>query len=490
MNTACRASSFYRWRKVFVVFLLALFSLSASAQLCTGSLGDPVVNITFGNASAAARPLDPGVTSYTYVLTDCPQDGTYTVRNTTANCFGSWHTVASDHTGDGQGNFMLVNASYEPGDFYVQTITGLCANTTYEFAAWVMNVLRASNQIKPDITFTIEKRDGTLLGMFSTGGIDVSSQPQWKQYGLNFKTPPGTFEVVLRMRNNAPGGIGNDIALDDITFRPCGATLNSALNGSTNAVDVCEGSGASFTLTSTGSPFFEQPLYQWQQSTDSGRHWTDMPQKTGLSAVVNPGLKGAYWYRLTAAEAQNISMLSCRIGSNTNKIMVHEKPVVSAGADKVVIKGDAVQLDGIVADSRTTVVWSPASLVSDSKAINPTTSPESDTRFLLTATSAFGCIATDETEVKVISGIYIPTSFTPNGDGLNDVWKVENLQSVAGSEVWVFNRGGELVYHEQNKPARWDGKLNGKPVPSGVFVYLVKLQKGVPFLKGFITLVR
>src|SRR4051812_7650596 len=101
------------------VLLLAcgsIFCFSASGQLCSGSLGDPVVNITFASGTDYSNyvPLN----SYAFTYSPCPNDGFYTVTSQTSNCFGNtWHTVTSDHTGTG--GFMLVNASYNPGDFFV-----------------------------------------------------------------------------------------------------------------------------------------------------------------------------------------------------------------------------------------------------------------------------------------------------------------------------------------------------------------------------------
>ena len=157
----------------------SFFSCGVKAQLCTGSLGDPVVNITFGTGGTSGFAPQNG---YTYISSSCPNDGYYTITNYTSNCFNNtWHTVPKDHTGNGA--FMLVNASYNPGDFFITTVTDLCPNTTYEFAAWIMNVITRFNSILPNITFTIETPTGTVLGKFNTGDIAVTSQPEWKHKG-------------------------------------------------------------------------------------------------------------------------------------------------------------------------------------------------------------------------------------------------------------------------------------------------------------------
>jgi hypothetical protein len=256
------------------------------AQLCTGSLGDPAVNITFGSGGGGNTGYTP-TNGYTYTNSSCPNDGSYTITTGTSNCFGnSWHTVNSDHTGNGA--FMLVNASYDPGDFLVTKVSDLCPNTTYEFAAWLMNVLIRSG-IKPNITFSIEATDGTILQQFSTGDILETGQPQWKQYGFYFKTPVSNPEIILRMTNNAPGGIGNDIALDDITFRPCGSvTITSAIQGNSNIVDICEDNKSSYTFNSTISTGYADPVFQWQLSTDLAKTWMDIPNATTLTYQRSP----------------------------------------------------------------------------------------------------------------------------------------------------------------------------------------------------------
>jgi len=225
--------------KISFLFIAALIScFFSSAQLCTGSLGLPIVNKTFGSGSNPGAPLLAASTNYQYVSTDCPNAGIYTVRNNKAGSFGnSWHNLNSDHTGDPGGYFMLVNASVQPGAFYLDTVTGLCSGTTFEFAAWVANVLRTSacggNGITPNLSFSIERTDGTVIQTYNTGSIATLASPVWQQYGFFFTTPVGVTTVVLRIVNNAPGGCGNELALDDIKFRTCCPLLNPAFTGYT-----------------------------------------------------------------------------------------------------------------------------------------------------------------------------------------------------------------------------------------------------------------
>ncbi|MDQ6812670.1 MAG: hypothetical protein M3040_02855, partial [Bacteroidota bacterium] len=213
-----------------LLFLIVLFACSKSrGQLCQGSLGDPIINITFG-AGSNPGPVLTTTKNLNYQYNDCPPDGYYTIRNNTSGCFANtWHTINNDHTGDPNGYFMLINASLQRSEFYIDTLAGLCPNTTYEFAAWVMNIILTTacrgNTIKPNLTFNIEKTDGTILQTYNSGDIPPDQNPTWKQYGSFFTTPANVTTVVLRLINNAAGGCGNDLAIDDITFRPCGPQL-------------------------------------------------------------------------------------------------------------------------------------------------------------------------------------------------------------------------------------------------------------------------
>jgi gliding motility-associated-like protein len=337
-------------RKNHILFFMALLLAgNAGAQLCQGSLGDPIVNITFGSGANPGPSPPAAATSYQYLSADCPNDGQYTIRNATASCFaGTWHTVGSDHTGGGY--FMLVNASYQPGAFYVDTVDLSCSNTTYEFAAWVMNVLRSSvcngNSIEPNLTFRIEKTDGTLLKTYDTGNIPSQSAPDWKQYGFFFATPPNVTRIVLRIINNAPGGCGNDLALDDITFRPCGPLLNASITGGGTLKDFCEGEAQAQTFSSVVSPGYANPYFQWQQSLNGGL-WTDISgahdttlDKTFSAATV----PGEYRYRLAVSQMENLNTAACRVASNVLTVRVNANPQKTIPAEASVCEGGGILL--------------------------------------------------------------------------------------------------------------------------------------------------
>lgn len=341
-------------RTKFTTLLLLLsglvFFLPAGAQLCQGSLGDPIVHISFGAGPNPGPPLPAATTSYSFRAGDCPNDGFYSVVNSTTACFSSsWHSISSDHTGNANGYFMLVNASYQPSAFYIDTVDVLCHNTTYEFAAWILNMIRLSTcsggSIPPNLTFSVEKTDGTVLQSVNTGDIPSSPVPTWKQYGFFFTTPADVSRVVVRMVNNAPGGCGNDLALDDITFRPCGPRLDASMAGGQVLKEFCEGAAQPLVFTCKVPAGYANPYFQWQESLDNGTRWADIPgaRDSTLDKTFSSSTPaGTYQYRLSLTRAENLGIAPCRINSNVLTVKVHANPVKTVSVSGPFCEGNTL----------------------------------------------------------------------------------------------------------------------------------------------------
>lgn len=145
-----------------------------------------------------------------------------------------------------------------------------------------------------------------------------------------FSTPAGVNDYVLRIVNNAPGGCGNDLALDDITFRSCGPKLTPTIIGYTkDSIDLCQGDTENFIIDCTVSAGFNMPEFKWQESYNQ-QPWQDVPGNNTLQMPVQIFANspiGSYRYRLIAAEAGNIDAASCRIYSTPIEIIVHANPI-------------------------------------------------------------------------------------------------------------------------------------------------------------------
>jgi gliding motility-associated-like protein len=213
-----------RLSPIFLLLILVVFFTDSYGQSmdCTGKLGHWLIREDFGSGTGHGPALPAGVTNMAYTPY-CPADGFYTLVNASEGCAEeSWHNVKHDHTGNNNGYMMMINASNEPSTFYTRMVPSLCPATTYEFSAYILNLLKNTvagpTVQQPDILFSIETTTGEVLETLRTGPIPATSGPVWKKYNLIFKTPDNVSSLVLKISNHAPGGPGNDLLLDDIEF--------------------------------------------------------------------------------------------------------------------------------------------------------------------------------------------------------------------------------------------------------------------------------
>jgi gliding motility-associated-like protein len=398
----------------FYLLLSALFLVfwgEASAQVCNGALGDPVVNETFG-AGVAPFGHDLGdTTSYAYTPSACPIDGYYSIVHSVGDCFSnSWHYLSGDHTGDPNGYMMLVNASPAPGLFFTYPVHGLCSGSTYEFGAWIIGLTKQANcggnPKLANIAFTIETTTGTVLATYTTGDIAVTPAPQWGQYKLYFKTPVGVTDIVLKMSNanTLPGTCGNDLAIDDITFRPCGPIVSADFNSSNSSVpaELCAGYTGNFTINaSLDASTYTNAAYQWQFNGGAG--WANIAgaNQTSYTIQFNNAQIGAYQYRLAVAEAANINSTTCRVVSNGLTVNVTAVPAASASTvNALVCYSDTIKLLG---GGGATYAWTgPNGYTSNvqNPLIGNVTQPMAGT-YTVTATSAAGCFSSASVNISV-----------------------------------------------------------------------------------------
>jgi len=134
--------------------------------------------------------------------------------------------------------------------------------------------------------------------------------------------------------------------------------------------------------------------------------------------------------------------------------------------------------------------WSPPVGLSDPSVLNPVLTAVQDQTYTLTAIGDFGCRATDQMTVKILKLVTVPNVFSPNGDGVHDVWNIPNLADYPGSTVEVFNRYGQQVFYSVGYNTPWNGTRNGQALPVGTYYYIVQLKNGFKPLSGSVTILR
>ncbi|WMJ74603.1 gliding motility-associated C-terminal domain-containing protein [Cytophagaceae bacterium ABcell3] len=159
---------------------------------------------------------------------------------------------------------------------------------------------------------------------------------------------------------------------------------------------------------------------------------------------------------------------------------------VSAGMDTSIISGGSVQLQ---ATGGVSYQWEDHESLNNTSVDNPIASPKETTVFSVEVADTNGCFASAEVTVFV-EELHIPNTFTPNGDGVNDVWRIRNIHFYPEASIEIFNRWGVILYRESGVFSGWDGRSNGAEMPAGTYYYTLKTAPGSEPVSGFITIVR
>lgn len=218
-------------KRIFLLICLTtFFGTEALAQPAACTFKPPFFLLHFGTGNVQdVNTASPAL--YDRVSSSCPTDGHYSFTSFTADCFqGDWHTLTEDHTpGDAGGNMLLVNSAYERGVFLATRVSGFKGETVYQLGVWLMNVCKPSDKcpfpLLPNLTIRLQTPAGKTVAQFTTGELHRRDAPQWTQHKAEFTMPPSETSLVLTMIDDAPGGCGNDFALDDVTFSECVKTV-------------------------------------------------------------------------------------------------------------------------------------------------------------------------------------------------------------------------------------------------------------------------
>src|SRR5262249_370985 len=151
---------------------------------------------------------------------------------------------------------------------------------------------------------------------------------------------------------------------------------------------------------------------------------------------------------------------------------VYLQPVIEAGDPIVVPQGTLVTFKAKANDeTNLQFLWTPPAGLSDPTAIRPSLVAMRDQVYKLVATGENDCTAEDEVSVKILRPVNVPNAFSPNGDGINDRWQLNNLSDYPGATVEVFNRYGQRVFYSNGYTSSWDGTVSGKPLPVATYYY-------------------
>ncbi len=185
------------------------------------------------------------------------------------------------------------------------------------------------------------------------------------------------------------------------------------------------------------------------------------------------------------------SLTGC-VNMDSVSTIVYPSPTVSAGADIDLSLGSTVDLEG----SGTGIIswlWFPNTGLTNSSISDPAAAPTVTTIYTLTGTDGNGCTDVDTMTITVILdyNVTISNLMTPNDDGYNDRWIVQNIENYPNTKVIVVNREGQVVFSSDNYDNNWDGTgKSGKGLPDGTYYYVIQFENDEKIYKGAITILK
>ena len=224
-------------------------------------------------------------------------------------------------------------------------------------------------------------------------------------------------------------------------------------------------------------------ILYWLSSIDNGLTWSTITNTTSILTI-----SGLIQHTTFKALVQSSN---CGIDStNGLKIIVLAPLAVNAGRDTTISQSQSTILNGI---GTGTALWLPSSELDNPSVFNPIATPSVTTNYILTVTDINLCVNSDTVLVTVMpltfEGI-ISNVFSPNGDGINDAWYIENIMYYPNNQVTVYNIYGNIVFTKQGYDNDWKGTYNGTPLPDGTYFYVVKIDDSSSALKGSLDILR
>ncbi|MFN8207167.1 MAG: gliding motility-associated C-terminal domain-containing protein [Bacteroidales bacterium] len=205
--------------------------------------------------------------------------------------------------------------------------------------------------------------------------------------------------------------------------------------------------------------------------------WSD--GSTGSS--VNANSSGDFWVEVT-------DLAGCK-ARDTVQLTFEEAFIVDIGQDTILCGESTLTLSlpynnvnwTINADNKQTFETGPSIVVS-----------AHNLEVIAEVTSDIGCFGADTMYVFECTQGKVPNAITPNGDGSNDTWRIENIDDFPKASIKIFDRAGRVVFEVQGGyDNSWNGEdKNGKPLPVDTYYYVIDLGNNKAAITGFVTIIR
>ena len=457
--------------------------IAGDSVICKGTpttlkiiAGEPIVNWADSLspniiiATDSIITVTPNVTT-TYVAYNNMDTAYYTVyvNNSPQVNLGNDTSLCAGQT-------LLLNATNANSTYLWQdNTTDSIYNVSQQGLYWV----KVTNEYNCTVYDTINVNYNPTFNIVVNKSI---CQNQTYQVGTHIYATSGTFIDTLTTNTGCDSIITTNLIVNPFQQ----TTLNPI---------ICQGeiyNVGTHTYTSNGIYIDSLTTYLGCDSIITTNLLVNPVQQTTLNPVICQGEtynENTHTYTTTGIYKDTLTTyLGCDSIVTINLTTV-PLPTVNLGNDTTLCFGKIIILNATNASS--TYFWQDSSTAS-------TYNVSQEGTYWVTVTDNNNCIASDTIYINyqecVIPDIYIPNSFTPNGDGLNDIFNIKTTYEFSKFNIYICDRWGEVLFESTEVNFKWNGIYKGKLVPKGVYVYLITgTVKGAgDYIKktGIVTVVR
>jgi len=225
-------------------------------------------------------------------------------------------------------------------------------------------------------------------------------------------------------------------------------------------------------------------VLNWIASPDNGTTWINIANTNTTLLPI-----GITQTLLFSSIVQNGTCPSDTASGITINVLPPPAPV-DAGTDATIAAGQTIQLNG---SGSGTPFWIPVASLNNPATFNPVASPQTTTNYVLTITDSNGCLNADTVMITVTQTKFtgtVSSYFSPNGDGINDNWFIEDILLFPKNEVHVYNIYGQEVYTKKGYTNDWKGTFNGADLPDGTYYYVLTIETENIINKGSVDILR
>lgn len=418
-------------------------------------------------------------------------DTTFRIANPVAGVTYNWYNVATGGIPIATGTSFTVTNITAPASYYVEGIALGCATSVRTrvqvavFSALPLPVVTVTSSTANSVTFTWTAVPGAssyLVSLNSGPFVTPSSGATGLTHTASALGTLTSASLVVR----AVGAVG----CQNSTSLPVSGCTNSSAQATPLTQAVCSGTNATFNVVSPEAGI----TYTWFSTATGGT-----ALGTGTSFTANnitattdfyveqssaaSGCTGTVRTKVTVTVLQQLAPVVATVQSATvNSITFVWTAAPGAATYEVSTNGGTTWI---------TPSSGPSGLTHTVTGL----APLAQSTLLVRAIGSITCqtsVSLPVTGRTLPDDLYIPNSFTPNGDGLNDVLLVYGY-TIKSMQFMVFNQWGQKIFESSNQSIGWNGTYKGKAQPSGVYIYVAKftlLDGSVITRKGATNLIR